>query len=87
MKKKHMIFSASAWSEVPFSTSTLTEQALNGDLFAYQLFINQMLLLDLDINEQQSFDMNISRGFEIAIGIKEIIVFNTQLKETNEFIF
>jgi hypothetical protein len=46
-----------------------------------------MLLLDLDINEQQSFDMNISRGFEIAIGIKEIIVFNTQLKETNEFIF
>ena len=80
-----MIFSASAWSEVPLSSST--EQALNGDLLAYQLFIDEILPLNLDVNEQQSFDMKISRGFEITIGIKEINELNTQLKEINEFIF
>lgn len=80
-----MIFSASAWSEVPLSSST--EQALNGDLIAYQLFIDEILPLNLDVNEQQSFDMKISRGFEITIGIKEINELNTQLKEINEFIF
>ena len=80
-----MIFSASAWSEVPLSTSA--EQALNGDLIAYQLFIDEILPLNLDVNEQQSFDMKISRGFEITIGIKEINELNTQLKEINEFIF
>jgi len=79
-----MIFSASAWSEVPLSSST--EQALNGDLIAYQLFIDEILPLNLDVNEQQSFDMKISRGFEITIGIKEINELNTQLKEINEFI-
>ena len=79
-----MIFSASAWSEVPLSSST--EQALNGDLLAYQLFIDEILPLNLDVNEQQSFDMKISRGFEITIGIKEINELNTQLKEINEFI-
>jgi hypothetical protein len=79
-----MIFSASAWSEVPLSSST--EQALNGDLIAYQLFIDEILPLNLDVNEQQSFDMKISRGFEITIGIKEINELNTQLKKINEFI-
>ena len=79
-----MIFSAAAWSEVPLSSST--EQALNGDLIAYQLFIDEILPLNLDVNEQQSFDMKISRGFEITIGIKEINELNTQLKEINEFI-
>jgi hypothetical protein len=50
------------------------------------LFIDEILPLNLDVDEQQSFDMKISRGFEITIGIKEINELNTQLKEINEFI-
>jgi hypothetical protein len=40
-----MIFSASTWSEVPLSTSK--QQALNGDVVAYQLYIDQILPLDV----------------------------------------
>lgn len=63
-----MLFAGSTWSELPISTSK--EQDLNGELFGYEFLIDQILPLNLEIEEQEDFDLKISQESRFKIDLK-----------------
>lgn len=63
-----MLFAGSTWSELPISTSK--EQDLNGELFGYEFLIDQILPLNLEIEEQEDFELNISQESRFKIELK-----------------
>lgn len=63
-----MLFAGSTWSELPISTSK--EQDLNGELFGYEFLIDQVLPLDLEIEEQEDFELKIDQEAKFNIDLK-----------------
>lgn len=63
-----MLFAGSTWSELPISTSK--EQDLNGELFGYEFLIDQVLPLDLEIEEQEDFELKIDQEAKFDIDLK-----------------
>ncbi len=63
-----MLFAGSTWSELPISTSK--EQDLNGELFGYEFLIDQVLPLDLEIEEEEDFELKISQESKLNVDLK-----------------
>jgi hypothetical protein len=63
-----MLFAGSTWSELPVSTSK--EQDLNGELFGYEFIIDQILPLDLEIEEEEDFELKISQESKLNVDLK-----------------
>jgi len=63
-----MLFAGSTWSELPISTSK--EQDLNGELFGYEFLIDQVLPLELEIEEQEDFELKIDQEAKFNIDLK-----------------
>lgn len=60
-----MLYAGSAWSELPISTSK--EQELSGEEYLYELIIDGVLSIELEIQESEDLELYITQEINFSV--------------------
>jgi hypothetical protein len=60
-----MLYAGSAWSELPISTSK--EQELSGEEYLYELIIDGVLSIELEIQESEDLELYITQEIDFSV--------------------
>ena len=60
-----MLYAGSAWSELPISTSK--EQEISGEEYLYELIIDGVLSIELEIQESEDLELYITQEIDFSV--------------------
>jgi len=60
-----MLYAGSTWSELPISTSK--EQELSGEEYLYELIIDGVLSIELEIQESEDLELYITQEINFSV--------------------
>lgn len=60
-----MLYAGSAWAELPISTAK--EQEANGEEYLYELIIDGVLSIDLEIQEGEDLELYIAQEIDFSV--------------------
>ena len=60
-----MLYAGSSWAELPISTSK--EQELSGEEYLYELIIDGVLSIDLEIQESEDLELYITQEIDFSV--------------------